>query len=121
MMQPSRQPLGLSIPVVIASALLGGVFLLQFEVPIVLAMALTGFLLACFGLYKLRADRIAVLVLANYAYWLLTGFFVGAVSLSDLASPHFFNSDGRIFLFYVPLLFFSVVTVSRQDLVTTVS
>jgi O-antigen ligase len=111
----------LSIPVVAAASLFWGVFLLELALPIMLAIGATAFLLACYGLYKLRADTVALLVFANFGLWLGTAFFVGSVSPGDLATPRFFSGDGRIFLYYLPLLLFSVITATRRDLMAGIS
>lgn len=64
----------------------------------------------------LELDSIGVLVLINYALWLLSGLTTGGIALSDLLSPAFYQADGRGFLFYLPLLFFSVYLVHRRTL-----
>ena len=68
------------------------------------------------ALIHFRMHWIGLLVLANFAYWLITGFASGGVGPGDLASPAFFNNDGRVFLYYLPLLFFACAQASDQDL-----
>lgn len=64
----------------------------------------------------LALDSIGVLILMNYALWLLSGLATGGIAPSDLLSPAFYQADGRGFLFYLPLLFFSVYLVQRRTL-----
>jgi O-antigen ligase len=118
---PGRSTLHLSVPVVLSAALFWGVFLLKLKLPVMLGIAAAGLLVTCYGFYKLSADRVALLVLANYALWLGTGFLVGAVTPGDLIMPRFFGGEGRIFLYYLPLLFFSVHNAMRRDLTTALS
>lgn len=60
-----------------------------------------------------RLDRLAAPVLVNYLYWLGSGFFSGAFSPSDLFNLDMIGGEGRIFLYYIPLLAFCVL---RLDL-----
>lgn len=49
-------------------------------------------------------DRISALVLANYGLWLTSGLLTGSVSLQALTSEDFWSGEGRIFLYYLPII-----------------
>ena len=106
----------LRIVSVVAVLLLWGTFFLKLP-PLILAGLLITMLGFAVGLvWHLRLDKAGFLVLVNYLYWLGSGFLVGAIGLKDLTSSEFVSGDGRIFLYYIPLLFFSVYVAKRQDL-----
>lgn len=93
-----------------------GTFLLRVPVVLMVAFALAaGFFGAAFVI-RGQVDSLGGLVLANYALWLLSGLLTGGVVWMDLMSPDFYSNDGRGFLYYVPLLFFSVYEARQADL-----
>jgi O-antigen ligase len=99
-----------------AGLLIGGMFLLKLNV--VLAAGLFFAAVLWFGLVRRRLsmDKVGFLVVLNYLYWIVSGFLVGALVLGTLASPGFYTGEGRIFIYYVPLLLFSVYAAKRRDI-----
>ncbi|MCA9263249.1 MAG: O-antigen ligase family protein [Planctomycetales bacterium] len=61
-----------------------------------------------------RMDRLAWLVMANYAYWLLSGLFTGGVTPSTLAKLDFWDGEGRVLLYYLPFLPFAVLALGHS-------
>jgi len=95
---------------------LWGTFLLRLPVFLLLAFALAAALSGAALIVRGRFDALGALVLANYGFWLLSGLLIGGVAFGDLVSPEFYANDGRGFLFYLPLLFFSVFFARRAEL-----
>lgn len=58
-------------------------------------------------LFKLRVTPIAGIVVLNYIYWMVSGYFSGALSVGGIFSLKFIAGDGRIFVYYAPLIIFS--------------
>jgi O-antigen ligase len=82
------------------------------KIPVLIFVALA---LCAGGSYLLfvrtgRIDRIGALVLVNYALWVGSALAVGSVSVRDLLTPGYYPEEGRIFLYYFPVLLFSVVS-----------
>lgn len=114
-----EQPRTLSLPrfgALLLFLFMWGTFLLRFPVFLVLAFALAAAVFGGAAVLRGRLDALAVLVLANFSYWLASGLLIGGVVLADLISPEFYSNDGRGFLYYLPLLFFSVYYARRDDL-----
>lgn len=114
-----KQPGTLSSPrlgVLLVFLFLWGTFLLRFPVFLVLAFALAAAVFGATLMLRGRMDALALLVLANYGYWLASGLLIGGVVLGDLISPEFYLNDGRGFVYYLPLLFFLVYYAGRDDL-----
>jgi MFS family permease len=104
----------------IAFFLMLGMFFLKVPFLILMGLGLSAiFFVSVLG-HRLRIDKIGFMVLINFAYWLCSAFLLGSISPLDLASPSFYDGDGRIFLSYIPLLLFSVVTVHTGDLRTSI-
>ena len=93
-----------------------GTFLLRVPVVLMVAFALAASFFGAAFVIRGRVDGLGGLILANYALWLLSGLLTGGVVWSDLISPDFYSNDGRGFLYYVPLLFFSVYEARQADL-----
>jgi O-antigen ligase len=104
----------------VAAAMLWGVFTMKFQVLFALGMLAAGTAFAAVGLLRGRLDRIGLLLVANFGYWLASGLMIGGIQGADLLSFDFWNGDGRIFFYYVPLLFFSVVASDDADRETIV-
>ena len=60
--------------------------------------------------------RVATIVIVILGYWLASGLISGGVQPDVLASRDFWRGEGRCFLFYVPLLATTFLTVSKPDL-----
>jgi O-antigen ligase len=61
-----------------------------------------------------RLSTLAVILLANYAYWIVSAVAFSRLSLSYLLSLGFLRWDGRIFFYYVPFLFFSSFVLNAR-------
>lgn len=101
-----------------AALFLWGIFLLEFELPLMFAFAVCVFLFGVLFVAYMDVDAIAFLVIANLLYWIYSGILVGSVDPGDLHTLRFINGDGRIFITYLPLLLFSVMLV-RHHAVST--
>lgn len=101
--------------------LLWGTFFLKIPVMLFagLAVALSAF--STYFVSRFSLDKIGALVLINYGYWFLSGFLVHAITFKDFASIDFWNGDGRIFLFYIPLFLFSGYLATRRDIQITIN
>ncbi len=104
------------LPWMVTGLLLWGGFTLR--VP---GLLLLGYLACMVGLAEralvtFRMHAAGLLVLANYGVWMLSGVVTGGVELADFASPDFYNNDGRVFLYYLPLLFFASSTATARDI-----
>lgn len=96
--------------------LFAGTFFLKVELLVFFAIALLSLCmtvgLAVFG----KVDKLFVLVVANYVYWIVSGLSTGGIRPGDFVSPEFFANDGRAFLNYLPLALFLVFRVPKRDL-----
>ena len=104
------------LPWMVTGLLLWGGFTLR--VPGLLVL---GYLACIVGiaeraLITFRMHAAGLIVLANYAVWMMSGVITGGIGWSDLISPAFYNNDGRVFLYYLPLLFFASSTATARDL-----
>lgn len=99
----------------IVALLLFGVLLLRLRVVLLAALALCVVSTLALALASRRIDRIGVLVLANVAVWTVSGLVVGTLRPATLTDPAFWEGDGRIFISYVPLLFFTINLASFDD------
>ncbi len=63
-----------------------------------------------------RVDRIGLLLLLNLSLWLGSGLLFGGISLGDLTTPGYYQEEGRIFLYYLPLAYFLVAVAHRDAL-----
>lgn len=101
---------------VTAFFLLWGAFFLEFQLPLVIGILMSIVSIHVGLLSSNRMDVIGVLTLSNIAYWLLSGLIVGSIGLTDLLNPKFYNGDGRILISLLPLLLFSLWSVTIGDL-----
>lgn len=104
-----------SLPFVATAGILVGLFALKYPVIILASLALSLLATANSSLRRISVDRVGLMVLLNYGYWLASGIVFGGVKLADLLSPRFYGSDGRVFLFYLPLLMFSVCILTDAE------
>lgn len=117
-------PMTLQVPngnqVIILFLLLGNLFF-KFEFIIMPGLAIGLFVAGVILLHRRSIQSIGVLVLVNYLYWGVSGLLTGAIGFPDLLSLEFINQDGRIFVYYMPLLLLSVIKLSKDDLKFTVA
>ncbi len=104
---------GMAIPLL----LLWGMFLLSFPIFVQAGLLLSLLFFALFLFARLRIDEIGCLVGLNFIYWLISGALVGSFAIKDFATTDFWDGDGRIFLYYLPLLTFSVMSINKRQLV----
>lgn len=101
--------------ILLLTFLIFGNLLFRFELVIAPAL-LIGFL-SCIIIffYNRKIHTIGFLVILNYSYWFLSGYLTGGLVISDLANFEFINRDGRIFVYYIPLIIFSIVKLKRKE------
>lgn len=100
--------------------LLWGTFFIEVQLLLLVGL-LFAFNLIYFRLFGSgNIDRLGLLLLANFAYWILSGMITGAITPVDLLNIKLWNGDGRIIIGSLPLLLFAIVRVTHADLVRTV-
>lgn len=99
--------------------LLVGTFLLKLRLPLILGLGLASALFLVWTVRLSLMDRIGVTVLVTYLYCLMSGLILGGIEAGALISRIFYETDGRIFLSYLPLLLFSVIRIERNDVQIT--
>lgn len=95
--------------------LLWGAFFIELQVPLIIGLMMAVYSIGLALLGKLRMDKIGILLFANIAYWLISGFLVGAITPLDLVNMKLYNGDGRIFISLVPLLLLTVIGITEGD------
>ena len=77
-----------------------------------LFVILVGFLLL-FLFKSSKVDSIVIILITNIIYWLISGWTSGGMVFENIFSPEFYNDgEGRIFLYYIPLLTLLLTPVS---------
>jgi|GEM_PF-2525909 len=100
--------------------LLWGTFFIEMQLLLLIGL-LFAFNLIYFRFFASGSiDRLGLLLLANYAYWILSGLITGAITPVDMLNPKLWNGDGRIVIGSLPLLLFALVRVTHGDLDRTV-
>ena len=96
--------------------LLWGTFFIEIQIPLLVGLlfAINIIFWRFFG--HGRIDRLGMLLWANIAYWLISGFLVGAISPLDLLNKKLWNGDGRIVIGSIPFLMFAMIRVTHHDL-----
>lgn len=86
--------------------------------PELMALALLfGIAVAAAVLARARnVDKLTLLILANFAYWVTSGLLTGGLHLADFGSTLFYQGEGRVFILYAPLLLSGVYRIGRDDL-----
>ena len=92
-----------------------GSFFLRFPIIIIVSIGLSVVVFLVTFASRLRIDKIGIIALINIFYWLGSGFAVGAVDVSDLLDTGFYDGEGRIFLSYVPVLLFAVISMRPTE------
>ena len=93
--------------------LLWGVFFLKIPVLVLTGIVLTALgITVALGRHSAHINRVALIVLLNLAYWFVLGITVGGIHPADFLKLGYFGGDGRIFVAYLPLLFFTLIPVS---------
>ena len=107
---------GVEWPVLVAIFLLCGIgataYVPIFAILFLLAVAFGGAAI----LVNAKTNVAALIVLLNYSYWLLSGFLVGAVGASDVFTVEFLNGEGRVFIYYIPIILLSPFRFGDQHI-----
>ena len=101
------------------AAVIFGAFTLAVPILIVLAIALGIFLFALYGFRSSKVDILLVLLLCNFMYWLCSGMLTGAISPTDFLQSAFYMGDGRVFIYYFPLVVLLVIP-ARQSYIPAI-
>jgi hypothetical protein len=96
--------------------LLWGTFFVEIQLPLLVGLLFAVNIIFWRTLGHGRIDRLGVLLWANIAYWLISGFLVGAIQPADLLNPKLWNGDGRIIIGSIPFLMFAVLRVTHHEL-----
>lgn len=91
---------------------LWGVFFLRLQVPILIGIAFTALGITLAFLRRTHINQVSLLIVLNLAYWLAMGITVGGIHPLDLLKFGYYDGDGKVFVAYLPLLFFTLVSVS---------
>lgn len=97
-------------------ALLWGTFFIEIMLPLLIGLlfSLNLIYLRFFG--RGSIDKLGLLLIANFAYWILSGLITGGITPLDLLNMKLWNGDGRIVIGSLPLLLFSLVRVTHGDM-----
>lgn len=95
-------------------ALLAGIFLLNQPVFLLIGFLLVVLTAIATFMMTFKVDKLIILVVVNYAYWLISGIVVGAMNENTFLSYKFWSEEGRIFLYYVPLLAFLIMRLPSR-------
>ncbi|GMT42521.1 MAG: hypothetical protein IEMM0002_0932 [bacterium] len=117
----SKESMPTALTKVVVLSLLWGMFFLEFQVLLFLSLAIVCLLFTLIFLNRFVMDKIGLLLVINYLYWIISGLVVGGINLGDMASIDFYHNEGRILLYYLPLFFFSVNICKREDTLFTVN
>jgi O-antigen ligase len=95
--------------------LIGGIFALAIPMIVLAALGASLAVFLCLSCVR-PIHRIGVLVLVNFACWVISGMVSGGLPLASWSSAEFWRGEGRCFLFYLPFLALSVMVVRKTDL-----
>ncbi|NJM75998.1 MAG: O-antigen ligase family protein [Acaryochloridaceae cyanobacterium RU_4_10] len=102
---------------IIFSSIIGTYFLaIPVLVVLGIGISLIGFFVNLIHSKKFRINKIGILILINFLYWIISGFLVGAIDFTSFADPLFYDGDARVFLSYSSLLFFCVSSSNLNSL-----
>lgn len=101
--------------------LLWGMFFLSLELLLFVGLLLAGMVLLSAFFRSGKIDIVGLLLLINFAYWITSGLLVGSIDLTSFFNLKFINGDGRIFIAWMPILVFSVVSVGYVEFQKTAS
>ena len=96
--------------------LLWGTFFIEIQVPLLIGLLFAFNIIFWRFFGHQRFDRLGLLLLANIAYWLISGMLVGAITPLDFLNMKLWNGDGRIIIGSIPFLMFAVVRVTHHEL-----
>jgi O-antigen ligase len=112
--------LHLSLVSVTVFFLLWGTFFVGIQLPLLVGLLFTVTLIYLRFFGNGSIDRLGLLLLANFFYWIISGLIVGAIGPLDLLNMKLWNGDGRIVIGSLPLLLFALVRVTQGDLDRTI-
>lgn len=101
--------------------LLWGTFFIEIQVPLLVGLlfAVGIIYVRLFGLGKM--DKLGILLLANFFYWIISGLLTGGITPLDLLNIKLWNGDGRIVIGSMPLLLYSMVRLTHWELKHTIN
>ncbi len=106
------------INLIILSSILGTYFLaIPIFIVVSLGLSFVGFWIKFIYFNELKINGIGILILINFLYWGISGLTVGSFDLTALAMPSFYDGDARIFLSYIPFLFFCVSGSRTENII----
>ena len=85
--------------------LLWGTFFLELQIPLLLGLMLSINTIATCFFYKGAMDKIGILLLANIAYWVTSGFLVGSISWIDFLNIKLFIYNLIILFVYNSIIY----------------
>ncbi len=92
-----------------------GIFSMSIPHLVLVALAASVVVFVCYGPFR-PVHVVGIVVLLNYACWLISGAISGGLGWDSLISKEFWRGEGRCFLFYLPLLAFSVIRLRGSEL-----
>lgn len=95
--------------------LLWGTFFIEIQLPLLIGLLMAVNFIYWRYLGYQRFDRLGVLLLANIAYWLISGLLVGALTPFDFLNVKLWNGDGRIIIGSIPFLMYAVLRVNHFE------
>lgn len=93
---------------ILFASVLIGIFLLRFRVPALVSIFLLVALSCVNLLLWKRFDSIFLILGANFTYWTASALVAKSGPLDLAEFPIFIEGEGRIFIYYLPLLYYSV-------------
>ncbi|BBG65027.1 oligosaccharide repeat unit polymerase Wzy [Hydrogenimonas sp.] len=92
------------------------IFFLKFPLITIISLMILG-LITVYLLFKSTSiKKAALLILINMLLWILTGIASSGITLDSL-TPEYFRGEGRIFLYYLPIIIFSLLSTRIYDLI----
>ena len=113
-----NESLGVAVAILLVTAVIAQPIALY---ALVLAIALGAIALSV-GLAKgIPLPQPSRLILLAYAVLLMSGLLSGGLALQDLARPSFYDTDGRIILYYLPVVLLATVRIGPRGMRTFAS
>jgi O-antigen ligase len=95
--------------------LLAGIFALRLKYLVLAALATSGLVFVFLSCVR-PLHRVAIVVLINYGYWLVSGAITGGLGWSSFTSGEFWRGEGRCFFYFLPLLAIPLMRMGRNEL-----
>lgn len=95
--------------------LIAGIFALSKPILLMAALGSSCMVFACLALRR-PIHLIGIAVLVNFGCWISSGLISGGMATEMLTTKAYWRGEGRVFLFYLPLLLCSVISLKQSDL-----